>query len=448
MEACKSLFWRNSISYQAKNPSDKMAVSPLSSFASNLFSSQLFPDPTHPKCRPDAAERDKYFFREIGGEEVTLEKEDGMQLEGFYFSADEFESRLDDALSPHRSMLTRGEDRAGNAFACLPPRDNSEMAPSQQMLGLKPFKKTGSLTEVVTYFATSDNKPISYEENSEEKYAKRIWALPIPSNGSEVRALDPAEGEEAALAPRSTVILSIGLSVIYTIYQELIGRLLLNGMNVMVYNPSGRGLSDGRPSSVQWQRDAEAVYAHVSSLGTPDKRIIVWASCYGLVAGAPLAVRHPGVNLIADRCFDQFASVAGRVVSASRHPRIQPGVSAAITWAVSCAQHTENSAAISKVRGHLLIVTDLADEVVSFKESIKLVQAMPDDGAYIQRTLFTSVGHRGNWLKKAEPMQELQTFLEESGLTQTAPSLAELSATLSYEGMYMWVYQANETIDS
>lgn len=121
-------------------------------------------------------------------------------------------------------------------------------------------------------------------------------------------------GEQSSGA--GTAIVNYGFGGSYEIYKYETMALLLKGVNVMTFNVTGHGKSNGRPTFENTLLDVEAVYQYVKKEhGTPDEKILMKSLCLGGGSGSALAAAHPKINLLLDQSYSDLQLVLNHEIN-------------------------------------------------------------------------------------------------------------------------------------
>ncbi len=100
---------------------------------------------------------------------------------------------------------------------------------------------------------------------------------------------------------RGTVLLTMNQSDIYEQLPDEMLTFILEGVDVMVYNNPGKGLSTGSPNRDNINASIEASYKYLKSRGIPDKKILAKGQCFGGAPTAWLGKKHPHINIMLDQ---------------------------------------------------------------------------------------------------------------------------------------------------
>jgi hypothetical protein len=108
---------------------------------------------------------------------------------------------------------------------------------------------------------------------------------------------------------RPTVILFDRNAGAYEMQGRLIEYYLSNGFNVMAFNYSGYGESEGQRCQRHCDQDAEEVYKKVLSLGAPEEKVVLHGMSIGGGVASNLAEKHPKSTVILDRSFGKVQDI-------------------------------------------------------------------------------------------------------------------------------------------
>ncbi len=114
---------------------------------------------------------------------------------------------------------------------------------------------------------------------------------------------------------RGTVLLTMNQSDVYEQYPHEMLTFLLEGLNVMVYNNPGKGLSTGAADRENINASIEASYQYLKSKGISDEKILAKGQCFGGAPTAWLGREHPNINIMLDQNPANFYDVAMKRVN-------------------------------------------------------------------------------------------------------------------------------------
>jgi len=108
-----------------------------------------------------------------------------------------------------------------------------------------------------------------------------------------------------------TVVITHGNGGNLMFHEPLLALCRSLGLQAILFDYRGYGLSTGRPTQEGLLRDAEAVVEYVErSLGVPRERIVYFGQSLGSGVAALLAERHPPGKLILESAFPSLSRVA------------------------------------------------------------------------------------------------------------------------------------------
>lgn len=176
-------------------------------------------------------------------------------------------------------------------------------------------------------------------------------------------ALTP-NGQPRDDAPdRLTVLYFYGNGESITYVDWLFQALRRTGVNVLVPDYVGYGMSSGKPSARGVYQTADAAFAHLTvDRGLPPSRIVLLGQSIGAAPAVDLASRHPVAGLVTVSAFRSLADIAQRVAPIYparlllRHPM-------------------DNLARMPLVRAPALIIHGTADELIPHDSAAALARA-------------------------------------------------------------------------
>ncbi|CUG91244.1 Hypothetical protein, putative [Bodo saltans] len=271
----------------------------------------------------ESAERTRRAMCDVGGIAVTLET-DGAKLDGVYLTVQGLQDAISAAGGRRCSLVDSSSGVAiaeGFGFTCEEANSPASLAQAKLLDNLS----TLSFGNFLQGTARSDSAARSLEWTRVD--VELQWAL-VPNqtsfdaasyahrslNGGGLRVeFNHHETPVTTEATNATVILTSGAVGVYEAQKREMMAFLSRGVNVLGFNFRGYGRSDGTPHEHSMQSDLEAAYTYLREVQhVADKNILVKSLCMSGVAGAHLAARHPGVNLLLDQTYSDF----GRYLSA------------------------------------------------------------------------------------------------------------------------------------
>ncbi|MGA8163548.1 MAG: hypothetical protein WB791_00805 [Waddliaceae bacterium] len=174
---------------------------------------------------------------------------------------------------------------------------------------------------------------------------------------------------------RGVALLSGGNAQVYEQQRTESLVFLLNGINVMLYNPPGHSLSQGRPSRKTTVEACEAAYQYVKARVQPDdEKILAKGLCMGGGPIAELGAAHPNINIWLDQTpSDIHMLVRDEIDQGGRHPLLGCARRIAHCAALALTPNYPNKKNLEKNRGHILISYAAHDELVTDRHTDELL---------------------------------------------------------------------------
>lgn len=184
----------------------------------------------------------------------------------------------------------------------------------QSFPGIK-FEKTTNHKEIKKLFneLKLDKSSWSIVESQ-----NAIYIAPKQHIGKLYLALKSKYGstiEESEIKPTTSqtsngvVLLTMNQSDIYEQYPHEMLTFILEGVDVMMYNNPGKGLSTGYPDKENINASIEACHDYLKHMGIPDEKILAKGQCFGAAPTAWLGKQHPKINLMLDQNPANFVDV-------------------------------------------------------------------------------------------------------------------------------------------
>mgnify|MGYP001598744056 CR=1 FL=1 len=133
------------------------------------------------------------------------------------------------------------------------------------------------------------------------------------------------------------------------------------GVSVFIFDYSGYGRSEGKPSEAQIYKDTDAAYAFLVARGIMAEKIIVYGESIGGAFAVDLASKKPVKALILEDTFTSVSAMVHRTM-----PFIPPFV---------LATRLDSLSKIAKVRVPKLIFHSVDDEIIPFEMGQALFDA-------------------------------------------------------------------------
>lgn len=346
----------------------------------------------------DRLKKAKDALKFVGGEPVKIKTADGEFLDGMHLNANRFKETLEKYFNLIEEM-------------------NDDGTISQRMV----LKEEFSVLEKKELNGKEYNY-MNFKREIESEMYNIMSIVHVTRNGllkknPEIRGLVIDLG----IAPNDTVenrsldelnptaILVPGSGMPYAAYKGFVASYLLQGMDVMLFDPRGYGESEGSPTDDKTKLDLDAVYQYVHQQRHIDNtNILIHGHCLGAGAASDLASRRAGVNLLLDRTFPNWSDLA-----AERFSRISSILRRILPWIVNY----NNAENLEKITGHIALVRDVDDAVIPDNHSQKLVDHLPQTNpAQVIKVITSNVGHSGNWSESDLTKPQYEAFLEQSHL--------------------------------
>lgn len=314
----------------------------------------------------------------IGGEHRMLTAKDGATVSTTYISAQAFTEKVNQA-GGRQVRFAQGQNAiAGLAFS------KKEGHRFLDALKGSTFEKIGWTRiedgESVYIVSTEDFAALQAEGCVDEK---QHW---IPNETFDIWVSD----QPLSYATNSTVILCHSLNatnVSLSVMNDVAAYLAL-GLNVMLVDLRGKGLSEGLISEKGFQRDLEAVRSHLHQMGIHDKTMYFVGNCFGAGPAARFA-RDKEVNLILNQTPADSESFAAELISckefdtrcgdgstAKAKRRWLPSVFEKIYYTIFGFKYDIAGDLKAKDKGHIGVIFNESDLKVSFKHDQAISEAM------------------------------------------------------------------------
>jgi hypothetical protein len=226
-----------------------------------------------------------------------------------------------------------------------------------------------------------------------------------------------------------TIVLGMGAAGIYEMYKREALALLLQGVNVMLFNHRGQGESTGKPSEEGTYEDMETVYSYLKEVHhTEDHQIVLRRLCLSGGIVSKLASTHPKVHVILDQTYADISDIAYKTVldtlkdllhySSEQESQLKSliiaGLSPLLNIAVSL--FTPNFVTAKNLSGHegeMVILRTTEDTYIDGEMTNKLVDQILE-GAPAERVSQITMGempgiHGATWLDAKETFGDNHT---------------------------------------
>lgn len=233
-----------------------------------------FFDPTYASRHASQNKRERLFMtlnekvevmKSLGGERCAAVRNDGLKVDGMHFKVDRFVESVKNHGGKFVTLSVGSKDSSSIEF------------------DKKSYKKVGSLLYKMGFFEAGWTK-VTHGDKIYliKKEDREIF------NHSELRI---NEREMLLSLERPTVLVSAGLEGNYEFYLKQVASLVMNGVDVRLYNYSGQGESEGQLSDDSRIEDIQAVYNDLLANGVNENSILLEGICVGAGPTSALAAQ-------------------------------------------------------------------------------------------------------------------------------------------------------------
>ena len=212
------------------------------------------------------------------------------------------------------------------------------------------------------------------------------------------KALTPDGLERADAAQRPTVIYFYGNGACLAYCQDVFDHFRRMGMNVIIPDFEGYGMSAGNPSESGCYASADAVYDYLLTRPDIDRTKIVsvgWS--LGAAVAIDLASRRPVAGLATFSAFTSMPDMAKRMAPW-------------LPMSLICRTHFDNLAKIKTISCPILLAHGTRDKLIPSEMSDRLAAAA---GSHAQRISIDGAGHNDVFIVGGESLfQQVDTFVE------------------------------------
>lgn len=273
-------------------------------------------------------------FCTIGGERIELTTSDEVKLDGVYLDAKKFQEKLKTSGAKKAQITRKYDDGTEIKVDCLQFDRNNKNSVIEALKLLKAFTYFGdSPTEENPIEVGSGwcqvedgdhiylirdeyiNETMFLDENEDLQENKIVHiehqgssvVLKFTGDTNSTTYLDVNEIEINNESHAGSVILTSGNEGIYEMHKQEAMAFLFRGMNVMLFNFRGYGLSEGIPSQEGFYRDIHAAYECVKEKsGQPDNKILFKGLCFSGGVAAYMSALHPETNVFLDQTYSSL----------------------------------------------------------------------------------------------------------------------------------------------
>jgi hypothetical protein len=248
-----------------------------------------------------------------------------------------------------------------------------------------------------------------------------------------------------AVDKRGTALLTPNKLDIYeTCLPEAIS-LILEGVNVLVYNNPGKGLSTGYVDTENISASIEATYEYLHQVKLiPDEKILIKGQCFGAAPSAWLGKKYKKINLMLDQNPANFNDVTVNYLSHKLYPQDGKPVigfknrifsnlatiirtSKIVKWIVNlCFDRYDILKDIEDNEGHKLIhinAKDIhgngGDNVVPLNHPLLMLDAVNTEDKELRLSINSGGTHITYWWKRKESLEATSDFFRKIGISQS-----------------------------
>ncbi len=244
-------------------------------------------------------------FHLMGAEHVQITSKTGDLVDAHYLAADSLLKKLEELGGKKKCLRI---ERADKPQASTPPFPAFvfKKPPADFNLVVKTLRQCGLDNSGWDYIKNEDTLYLCRKKDAFSLSRINFHSKTNPTQIVEMATPSTKQGETA-----STVLLSNPQRSIYENELEKTLTYALEGLNVMLYNPPGKGLSTGLPDRDNINASIEAAYDFISKVKrTKDDQILAQGTCFGAAPTAWLGAQHPKINLFLDQSPANFVDAA------------------------------------------------------------------------------------------------------------------------------------------
>lgn len=276
-------------------------------------------------------------FTQLGGENVQLICADNVILDGFYLDARKFKKQVMSQGGQFKVINKKIDETTTLEIHCIEFDKNEIKNKGYNLLNalhklkaISFFNDSGSSEtgagwcqieeEEKVYLIREEhlvNSIYALEENDDSLIKKNAVFID-EQNGMKIKFNFKLNDPSVEILPihvlekkeNGTVILTSGNEGIYAMHKQEAMAFLNRGLNVMLFDFRGYGLSQGKPSKEGFYRDIETAYQFVSKeKKQQDNKILFKALCFSGGAAAFCAAQHPTTNIFLDQTYSRLREV-------------------------------------------------------------------------------------------------------------------------------------------
>ena len=237
---------------------------------------------------------------------------------------------------------------------------------------------------------------------------------------------EQAEGHvQERLSAGGTIILSMNQTDIYEQYTPEILLYLFKGINVIVYNNSGKGLSIGNNARKNINAALEIAYTFAKTvLQVPDEKIVLKGQCFGAMPSAQIASKYPNVNLWIDQAGADMKAMAKKAIDFQLAKKdINKGRHAVSSVLARLFPTYHVAESLGKNRGHKLLTFNIpnnygvgGDHLVYDEDIDSFINAINDSHKKSKLAYIPGGQHVTSWYVISYTRRIVTQFLDEIGV--------------------------------
>jgi esterase/lipase len=278
------------------------------------------------------AERTRKQFEIIGGTHLALQTKDGETLDGIYLNVENFRKKCAEAGAKQVkiSVPVDGINAEIPGLILLKDEDADKFIKTLEQLKLfKDFNEDllarnkgggwtkvniGDQVSIVPDFEVECllKKGIITEKVEKQDVNSRVKEVSYSFAENVFKDVKLDSKDLKIDAKKSgTIIMGMGAAGIYEMAKREAVSLLMQGINVMLYNHRGQGASSGKPSEKGIYEDMETVYQYLKQAhNASDENLVLRGLCLSGGFVSELASRHPKVNIILDQTYADISDIS------------------------------------------------------------------------------------------------------------------------------------------
>ncbi|HRD56157.1 MAG TPA: hypothetical protein PLC42_07150 [Parachlamydiaceae bacterium] len=246
----------------------------------------------------------------------------------------------------------------------------------------------------------------------------------LPAKALSIKQIVPLQNDNTG-----TIMLGLGSKSIFEMQKRNTLFFLMSGLNVMMFNYRGHGLSEGQPSPEGTYKDVEAAYQYLKQVHKiEDKQIIAKGFCLSGGIMAHLASKHPEINLFLDQTYAEIKNLALRKADdivqkilnlfPNQNENIKPEkgavfkiIKSLIVPAIKLLSPKYTTLkGIEKTKGRVLILESREDILTPREELKQILGHAAKNGTLQQITVASIPGGHGSQLADAKEEIEGKTY--------------------------------------